>query len=730
MLFRKNNQTSASEKKTYLGQIIKNSISTHLTISLTITIILVSTFTIALNYFYSFYMAKKDLIEKADEYISLLSENLQLPVWDMENNKIQQLAQSYANSDIIIYLNIIDEAGDILFHVDKYKDPQAIHRSRSIVYNDQYIGAVSLSLTSRYYQEIGIQSLWFSIITSLMTIIALIVVTGILLRVFLKKPFVRLSNLVKSYTIKSNLDEREDFALEFQPFVTVLYEMGDRIRTQMKEISQAEENFRGIFENAVEGIFQTSLDGHFLNANPAMLDLLGFTSFEELADSITDISTQLYVNASDRDRFISMMNDKGYVIGFETQFYRKNKIPFWVSISARVVKGSDALPRYYEGSVLDITARKFKEKAEMELKDAERNAEKLRSEMHAREVQIQKQFIDAFIQGIATAIDEKSPYTGGHVRRVVQLTMMIAHTINRIQDGPFKDIHLSEDEMEELRLAAWMHDIGKITTPEYVIDKATRLQTIYDRIMAIETRFLYIAKSIENNFLKQKIELIEAGKHINDPELIAMDKSCAEEVQQIYDDLEFLKKCNQTGTFMTQENADRVKKIASKTFSTPTGDMPFLTDDEAENLCIRKGSLSDKEREIIQNHCMMTLKILNKLPFPLEYSRVPEYAGSHHEKMDGTGYPKGLKRDELPLQSRIIAISDIFEALTAKDRPYRSPMKLSQALNALNFMKNDKHIDPDLYNLFIETKLFKKYAAKELNADQIDIDDNIPDTNE
>ena len=325
----------------------------------------------------------------------------------------------------------------------------------------------------------------------------------------------------------------------------------------------------------------------------------------------------------------------------------------------------------------------------------------------------------AFIKSIATAIDEKSPYTGGHINRVVDLTMTMAEEINKTDQGPLGGAFFSKDELEELRLAAWMHDVGKITTPEYVVDKASKLETIFNRIKLVETRFHMIAKAIENEYLQRKIELMQ--NHTSDETNIKrMDEKLAVQLKSLEDDFNFVKECNQSVEFMSDDKIDRIKEIATKTFVSPEGEQPYLTEEEVENLCIRKGSLTEKERKTIENHASMTKKMLNELPFPVKLARVSEYASSHHEKLDGSGYPLGLSKKELPLQSRIMVIADIFEALTAKDRPYKKPMNLSQAIKILGFLKKDKHIDPDIHDLFLERRLFYEYAQKEMAPEQID----------
>jgi HD-GYP domain-containing protein (c-di-GMP phosphodiesterase class II) len=335
-------------------------------------------------------------------------------------------------------------------------------------------------------------------------------------------------------------------------------------------------------------------------------------------------------------------------------------------------------------------------------------------------IQDLKNLFHAFIRSIATAIDAKSPYTKGHIDRVVDLTMMIAAAVNEDSAGAFKNTVFNDDEIEEMRIAAWMHDVGKITTPEYVVNKSTKVETIFDRIHLIETRFGLIAEQIRTRFLNQKVEILGTG----DPDgqaLARIDEKCGEKLAQLCDDLAFIKACNSPGEYLGDDSIDRIRRIGARTYFQNGEEKPYLTADEVENLCIRKGSLTTAERDKIQEHATMTLKILRQLPFPKKLSRVAEYASGHHEKLDGTGYPRGLCEEELSLQSKIMAVADIFEALTAKDRPYKQPMKLSQAIKILGFMKKDRHIDPEVLDIFLQNQLHLEYARVQMNPEQIDI---------
>jgi HD-GYP domain-containing protein (c-di-GMP phosphodiesterase class II) len=337
---------------------------------------------------------------------------------------------------------------------------------------------------------------------------------------------------------------------------------------------------------------------------------------------------------------------------------------------------------------------------------------------NARLIQDLKELLYSFIRSIASAIDAKSPYTKGHIDRVVELTMLIAGAVNGARSGPYGSVSLSEDELEELRLAAWMHDVGKITTPEYVVDKSTKLQTIFDRAELVRTRFALIEKSLEADHYRELARLARNGAP--EEELKGVEKALGEAVGVLREECDFVLSCNSPGEFMDDDKASRLQRIAEKTYSCNGRRHPYLTDDEALNLSIRKGSLTDAERKIIEDHARMTLEMLSELPFPKRLSRVAEYAAGHHEKLDGSGYPRGLEAELLPLQSRILAVADVFEALTARDRPYKKPMKLSMAVKILGFMRKDGHIDGHILDLFLSSGAYKAYAEQHLDPSQTD----------
>ncbi len=326
-----------------------------------------------------------------------------------------------------------------------------------------------------------------------------------------------------------------------------------------------------------------------------------------------------------------------------------------------------------------------------------------------------EQMFETLIQLIATAIDEASPYTGGHCRRLPELTMLIAEAAHNTDHGYLKDFVMSERDRYELKIAGWLHDCGKITTPIYVIDKATKLETIYDRIQLVDERFEILRRDAEINLLKRSMA---------QPELA---QTFAEEYQQqlaqLADDQAFLHKVNKGGEFMHPEDQQRVRDLAQRQIHTPDGGTRnFLSDNEIYNLSIARGTLNNEERQVINQHISSTINMLAKIPFPKHLKNVPEYACGHHERMDGKGYPRGLTREQMSIQARAMAIADIFEALTAKDRPYKAPKKLSEALAILAKMKDEQHIDPDLYDAFMHHKVYLKYAQEFLDSEQCDVD--------
>jgi HD-GYP domain-containing protein (c-di-GMP phosphodiesterase class II) len=321
---------------------------------------------------------------------------------------------------------------------------------------------------------------------------------------------------------------------------------------------------------------------------------------------------------------------------------------------------------------------------------------------------------ESFISLINGAIDEKSPYTGGHCQRVPVLTMLLAEAVNDTREGPLSDFNMTEKDRYELKIAGLLHDCGKVTTPVHVVDKATKLETIYDRVHLIDTRFEVLKRDAELESLKKRMTLkpMEAAEE---------DKRLRERLRQYDDDRKFLHACNIGGERMKDEDIAAVKRIAAYRWRDVSDhEAEFLTADEVKNLTIRAGTLTEEERKVINHHIVATIRMLEALPWPKHLTNVPEYAGGHHERMDGKGYPKGLTREQMSVQARCMGIADIFEALTAKDRPYKKGKTLSESLEILGRMRQNQHIDPDLFDVFVRRKVYRRYAEMFLDKEQID----------
>jgi len=381
-------------------------------------------------------------------------------------------------------------------------------------------------------------------------------------------------------------------------------------------------------------------------------------------------------------------------------------------------------------------------------------------------LKMQEELLDSFIKLIAGAIDAKSPYTGGHCMRVPEITLMLAKAACDSHEGKYKNFDLTEKQWKELSIAGWLHDCGKVTTPVFVVDKATKLETIYDRIHEVRMRFEVLKRDAEIECWQQ---IAQGGD--KQPLLKNLEKHNKE----LDDDFAFIAECNVGGEFMADDKIKRLQALANKTWQRTLDDnlglsweelnrkqnkndsLPVeehLLADKAEhliarnevdkmpvdnewgfkvdtpeykynrgelyNLSVKKGTLSEEERYMINEHMIQTIIMLNNLPYPKSLRNVPLIAGSHHETMDGKGYPKRLRMAEQPETARMMVIADIFEALTASDRPYKKAKTLTESLRILSFMRNDKHIDPDLFDLFLSSGVYLEYAKKFLLPSQID----------
>ncbi|MDV7338296.1 HD domain-containing phosphohydrolase [Terasakiella sp. A23] len=390
-----------------------------------------------------------------------------------------------------------------------------------------------------------------------------------------------------------------------------------------------------------------------------------------------------------------------------------------------------------------------------------------------RLMEAQRTLMDSFIELIAGAIDAKSPYTGGHCARVPELSQMLCKAASDSDDGIFADFRFdTDDEWREFKIGAWLHDCGKVTTPEYVVDKATKLETIYNRIHEVRTRFEVLRRDAEISYLKALVDGEDAA---------AIKVEFDAKVAQLEEDFAFVAESNVGGEFMSDDRLDRLAQIAEIKWTRyfddrlglsqqeeialeeippqplPVvekllGDKPdhviprqegmaeFLEEHgfkmpvpdalynkgELYNLQIGRGTLTEEERFKINEHIIQTILMLERLPFPKHMEKIPEYAGAHHETMIGTGYPRKLVKEQMSIPARIMAIADVFEALTAADRPYKKPKKLSEAVRIMGFMVKDQHLDKDIFQLFLKTGLHKTYGEMFLKDTQLDDVDIAP----
>lgn len=323
----------------------------------------------------------------------------------------------------------------------------------------------------------------------------------------------------------------------------------------------------------------------------------------------------------------------------------------------------------------------------------------------------QRTLLEAFIKLIAAAIDAKSPYTGDHCERVPVLAEMFTRVLCDASEGPFASFSLTEEEWRELRVAAWLHDCGKVTTPTHVMDKATKLETIFDRIALVEARFEVLKREAELDYYRKR----DAG--VAETEAKA-DRD--QRLEQLSADLHFLKQANIGGEFLSPEARQRIMDIGHQKLVLDGKEQPVLDEEMLGNLTVARGTLTEAERVTINGHMVQTIRMLESLPFPKGLTRVPEYAGGHHERMDGKGYPKGIYAGDMSIPARVLAIADVFEALTAADRPYKKGKTLSESMRIMGFMKKGNHLDPVLFDEFVRSKVYLEYAHKHLAPHQID----------
>ncbi|MGK0291203.1 MAG: HD-GYP domain-containing protein (c-di-GMP phosphodiesterase class II) [bacterium] len=352
----------------------------------------------------------------------------------------------------------------------------------------------------------------------------------------------------------------------------------------------------------------------------------------------------------------------------------------------------------------------------------------------------QKDLFDAFLKVIAVGLGEKSPYTYSHIQRVALSTLTIAESLNHWKEGMYKSISFNKTQMEELELAGWMHDIGKMTTPEHVVSKQIKLQVLTDRLEIIIERFSSKMKDVEIEALQEKLKAVEERKPKSYLKKIDQEKN--QKIEALYQDLQILHATNTGGEMLAQERRDLILKTAKDThksfFKVETvmvngenriGSIelskrkvktPLINVEEEKCLLINRGTLTDEERQVINDHAERSWRWLVTLPFPKKYLKLPLYAGAHHETLEGNGYPNKLSAGQLPIQARIIAIADIFEALIASDRPYKKPMSLGQAVKILGFMTKDNHLDAEVMKIFLQSGAYLEFAKEHMQEEYID----------
>lgn len=297
---------------------------------------------------------------------------------------------------------------------------------------------------------------------------------------------------------------------------------------------------------------------------------------------------------------------------------------------------------------------------------------------------------EAFVEAMVTAMDTRDSTTAGHSKRLAGYAVNLAKAINSVNYGMFKDFSFSDIEIRELYYASLLHDIGKIGVRENILLKERKLSN--NRILSLKYKFNYIEKSLE---LKSRTERLSPEEQ--------------DLLENIYEYLNFIILIN-SKNYVTDEQIRMIEKISKINFTNLDGASETLLDEfEVKNLTVLSGNLNKEERKVINSHAEQTHKILRGIPWTKDLKNVPEIAASHHEKVDGSGYYRGLKGPELSVQARMLAILDIFEALTAQDRPYRRPMSINSALDILQKEVDLNHLDKDIYEIFIREKLYNLY---------------------
>ncbi len=321
-----------------------------------------------------------------------------------------------------------------------------------------------------------------------------------------------------------------------------------------------------------------------------------------------------------------------------------------------------------------------------------------------------KNLFKSLVRYSAKAIDARSPHTAGHSGRVAKYSVRIADSINRETEGRLGETHFSPEEIEELRMAGWLHDIGKIGVRESVLEKANKLTRV--ELEVIRQRFEGIRVGIQNGYLREKVQALSKGNG-GLVEVEKMQDEIERQMQEIDAAFAFVQQINVPG-YLNNEALSRLQKLAERTYSDSSGELCyFLTRHEFENLSVVKGNLTPGEYEEIQAHVAYTIDILEKIPFTKDLRNIPKHAAGHHEYLDGSGYPLGLKGSEISLPARILCIADIFDALSSPDRPYKKAIPIEKTLAILQEEARAGKIDSDIVELFIRRKLYENPALED-----------------
>jgi HD-GYP domain-containing protein (c-di-GMP phosphodiesterase class II) len=324
---------------------------------------------------------------------------------------------------------------------------------------------------------------------------------------------------------------------------------------------------------------------------------------------------------------------------------------------------------------------------------------------NTRLIQDIRNLFESFVQASVTAIESRDPTTSGHSGRVATLTVALAEKVDALDAPPFRDVSFTRDQLQEIKYASLLHDFGKVGVREKVLIKGKKLYV--GELLLLRQRFSYIKRTLEAEHLRSKLDQVMAGQASGEL-LSQMDRAHDKGLEEIEQILRMVLQANEP-TILEEESFRALMDLPNRTYTDGEGNrQPFLSTDEVAALSIRKGSLSEKERREIESHVTHTYQFLSKIPWTTEFRRVPEIAYAHHEKMDGTGYPRKLGATEIPIQSRMMTISDIFDALVAWDRPYKKSVPVERALDILRDEARGGKLDMLLLDVFVEAKVYEK----------------------